>query len=97
MGKVYWVNPQKIDLCDFLNFLGFKNILVLGGTTTYSWFIKKNLLDDWYITIEPVLFGVGKPLLNVKKIESHLLILKNARRVGSAGTLFLHYKNRVSR
>jgi dihydrofolate reductase len=37
-------------------------IAVLGGSHIYHWFMAENLVDQLYITVEPVVFGQGVSL-----------------------------------
>jgi len=69
----------------------YKNILLLGGSEINSLFLKSKLVDELYLTIEPLLFGSGKNLISDSdlKINCHLLKVK---RLNKKGTLFLVYK-----
>ena len=68
-----------------------KQILIVGGAQINSLFLKENLVDEIFLTIEPLLFGQGKNLL--KKVlltqKCHLFSLK---KISSSGTLLLKYK-----
>jgi len=67
---------------------GLKSVLLTGGSMLNSEFMKKNLIDEIALNIEPVLIGKGVPLfgessfekklklIEVKKIEKDILQLK---------------------
>lgn len=68
---------------------GYDELAICGGTTIYDMFLQADVVDELYLTIEPVLFGTGLPLIKtardipLKLIESTLL---------NADTLLVHYE-----
>lgn len=42
---------------------GVQEVAVCGGPAVWTQFIKANLIHQFYITIEPIVFGSGIPLL----------------------------------
>ena len=70
---------------------GCKELAVCGGATIYSMFLNAGVVDELYLTIEPILFGAGIALLEspadvpLKLIESRLI---------SANILLAHYTTR---
>lgn len=67
---------------------GVGSLALCGGATVYSQFLQAGLVDELYLTVEPVLFGDGVPLfsggrVNMKFIDSTML--------GDASVL-LHYQ-----
>ena len=70
---------------------GYRRIAVLGGTQIFSWFFKKNLLDEIYLTIEPVVFGSGLPLFNADVDTVQKFKLASVRRLNKTGTVLLRY------
>ena len=69
---------------------GYKTMLLVGGGTTNTAFLKAGLVNEAYITIEPVLFGKGKPLVG-EDVPLLNLTLIQIRRLNLKGTLLLHY------
>lgn len=67
---------------------GFSQVAICGGSTIYHQFMQTGVVDELYLTIEPVLFGKGIPLfsgqLNVK------LQLKDVKHLNE-NTLQLRY------
>jgi dihydrofolate reductase len=66
---------------------GFQRCALLGGSHVHSLFFEAGLVDEVWLTIEPVLFGGGTPLLArpadlqlelqaVEKLGAHALLLK---------------------
>ncbi|MCR4325617.1 MAG: dihydrofolate reductase family protein [Patescibacteria group bacterium] len=65
---------------------------VLGGAQTYSYFLKEGLLDELYLTIEPLVFGRGIPLFaDVGEDSAHFRLL-SSKQLNEKGTMLLHYK-----
>jgi dihydrofolate reductase len=54
------LSPQ--DLLLKLEKEGYSEVAICGGASIYSMFLKENLVDKIYLTLEPLLFGEGIPL-----------------------------------
>ncbi|MCW1949392.1 MAG: dihydrofolate reductase family protein [Candidatus Shapirobacteria bacterium] len=72
-------------------FSKYNQILILGGSQIYSLFLKDNLIDEIYLTIEPVIFGNGKNLLNRLKIDQSFRLV-DFKQLNRHGTLLLKYQ-----
>lgn len=69
---------------------GFKKLLLIGGGTINSGFLKAGLIDEIYLDIHPLIFGKGIKLfesfegfLNVDLVESRKL---------AKGQIMMHYR-----
>ena len=68
---------------------GYEQAAICGGSEVYSLFLREGLVDELFLTVEPVLFGSGVPLttgferLNLELIESRPL---------NAQAILLHYR-----
>ena len=62
-----WVDPDRIAWSDILAALEPvrrpRRCVVLGGTTVHDWFLARGLIDRIELSIEPLRFGTGLPLL----------------------------------
>ena len=69
----------------------YRIVALLGGTQTYSYFLHRNLIDELYLTIEPVVFGDGLPLF---KCENDTLAFQfvSVEKLNEQGALLLHYR-----
>lgn len=67
---------------------GYTEAAVVGGREIYSAFLEAGLVTDIYVTIEPLLFGSGIPL--VENISSKKLQLITMEKLGTQSVL-LHY------
>lgn len=67
-------NPQ--NALAILEKEGFDNALVAGGGTLNASFMTENLVDEFYLDIEPVVFGKGINLFGKSDFETKLKLLE---------------------
>jgi len=65
-----------------------KDMLMIGSPTLAHSFMELNLIDEFYINLNPVVIGSGKPLFKNAKIDLELVSSKEF----STGVIGLHYK-----
>ncbi len=84
-----FVNPARVDLAALL--AKYRHIAVLGGGAVYRFMLESGLLDEIFVTVEPLIFGRGKQMFvgSTKTVRVRLL---SVRRFNLAGTLLLHYQ-----
>src|SRR4051812_35139957 len=71
-------NESPADLLKRLESEGYSQVAICGGSSVYFQFVEAGLVDELYLTIEPVLFGKGMPLfsdtldlkLNLKEVKN---------------------------
>ena len=90
-NKLLYLNPQAVDVDDFIKKLRYKIVAVLGGTQTYTYFLKKGLLDEMHLTIEPIIFGQGLPLFDGNSTFKKAKIL-SVKKLNKKGTLLIRVK-----
>ena len=88
-GSVTFVNPANVDLTSLL--VKYKTVAVLGGGTVYRFMLESGLLDEIFITVEPLIFGRGKEMF-VGGTRTTRVSLLSVKRLNRAGTLLLHYQ-----
>lgn len=69
--------------------LGYKNLLLVGGSNLNQSFIKANLIDEIILNVEPTLIGDGIRLFAKGKFEQQLQI-KSIREIAE-GIIQLQY------
>ena len=82
------LTPEKLVL--ELENRGYSSALLVGGSTTLTSFLNANLVSELKITLEPIMLGSGKPLVQ-KLITEKKLKLKNWQKLNTQGTLILNY------
>lgn len=98
--RLQYCNPSKINLKTLIASKNYKTIAILGGAQTYSFCLKNNLLDELYLTIEPVVFGKGISLfssslplpLGEGRGEGTQFKLISTKKLNKQGSLLLKYK-----
>jgi riboflavin biosynthesis pyrimidine reductase len=67
-----------------------ENILVTGGATINSAFMKEGLIDEVILNVEPFLLGDGIPVFSREDFENKLELL-GSEKLGD-GIIQLHYR-----
>lgn len=78
-GTVEWTVDSPADLLARLEREGVRQVALCGGAAIYDAFLALDLVDELFLTVEPVLFGDGVPLFHQAKrmdlelVETRLL------------------------
>ena len=88
---VTFVNPLRAHLRDI--FGKFKTVAVLGGGRVYQTMLDEKLMDEIYVTVEPLIFGQGIPMFVGGASTAHLRLV-SVEKLNKIGTVLLHYKIR---
>jgi len=81
-------NEEPVELIKRLQREGSHEVAISGGATIYKLFLDNDLVDEVYLTIEPVLLGEGVPLFK-GEVHAKLSLMEN--RQLSDDTVLLHY------
>ena len=84
-----YCNPASSDCIPLME--KYEKVAVLGGTQTYTYFLENDLLDELYLTIEPIIFGRGLNLFESTKDVLAKFRLESTKRLNEKGSLLLHY------
>jgi dihydrofolate reductase len=82
------LTPKEISLQYFPK---YKQILILGGSQIYSLFLKQNLINEIFLTIEPYIFGNGQNLFDDLNIFQKYQLI-DLQKLNSRGSILLKYK-----
>ena len=88
--KLIYINPKGKNIQKFIEEKGYRRICILGGAQVYNYFLEHNLIDEIYLTIEPVIFGKGISLFD-KKVKNVDYKLKSVKKLNNMGTVLLRY------
>ena len=69
---------------------GYTEMLLAGGGEINTLFFENNLVTDISLTIEPKIFGKGRPLVGEGDFFTSLK-LQSIKQLNEKGTLLLHY------
>ncbi len=81
--------PRELVLA--LSSRGYDEMLLVGGAGVNKSFIESGLVDEIFLTIEPVLFGSGKNLINDGNYLKNLELI-DVTKLNDKGTILLKYK-----
>lgn len=89
IGNVKFNKDSLRDLVSGLKKKPGKNIFVDGGAETVNELLKDNLIDEFYISIIPILLGDGIPLFKKGRPQQQLKLLESI--AFEKGLVQLHY------
>lgn len=69
---------------------GYKKAVLLGGAATNRDFFAAGLVNELLLTIEPKLFGKGRPLIDEAEFNAELKLV-SCKQLNDKGTLLLRY------
>src|ERR1035437_487584 len=69
---------------------GYEQMLVVGGAHIGTSFLKEQLIDELWLTIEPRIFGAGSNFAIEEKLDINLHLI-SCERVNEQGTLITKY------
>ncbi len=75
-GVVEYTGDPPAAVLDDLARRGFTEVIVAGGASVYRQFIAAGLVDELWLTVEPLLFGAGISLLGDEPLEVRLRLLE---------------------
>lgn len=87
-----FVNPSKTDVKKLISESGYKRVAILGGAQTYAFCLENGMLDELYLTIEPIVFGNGINLFTANSFLDAKFKLVSSEKLNPQGTLLLRYK-----
>ena len=87
-GSVTFVNPKSVDLAKLLE--GYRKVAVLGGGSAYRYMLEAGLIDELFVTIEPLIFGRGKEMIS-NGTRTTRATLQSVKKLNKRGTILLHY------
>lgn len=87
-GVVEVTRKEPAELLKDIETRGYGQVAICGGATIYTMFMEAGVVDELYLTIEPVVFGKGMNIFN-KELDVRLK-LKSTERMGGE-TVLLEY------
>lgn len=78
-SNVLFSDKTPTDIVDSLEARGHNRAVIIGGTQTVSEFLNANLVDELIVVVEPVLFGMGLPMVKGVDVEPRLTLLNVTR------------------
>lgn len=88
-GRLF-VNPENIDIRKLTEDLNYQNVAILGGGKIYSLMLERGWVDEIFLTIEPIIFGVGINFIDDTDLSTQFKLL-DIKKLNKIGSLLLHY------
>lgn len=89
-GALEFVNLSADEFIE--QYEKYQSCLVLGGSHIYTDFLESGLINEAFLTIEPINLDSGIPfLLSRKTLEEYSMQLKSSIQLNSSGTTLNHY------
>lgn len=90
-GQLEFMNLSPTKLVEQLEAEGYKHVLLVSGKTLSTEFLKKKLVNELWLTIEPKIFGLGDAMVTEERLNIHLQLIK-LQKLNRKGTLLIKYK-----
>jgi len=89
-GQIEFTNETPVELVTrFIN-KGHQQMLVVGGPHVATSFLKEQLIDELWLTIEPRIFGTGQNFATDAKLDIDTRLIQ-IEKVNDQGTLITKY------
>ncbi len=89
-GKREFTAESPFELTQRLRNEKITRVLVVGGGEINALFLAAGLIDELYLTLEPLLFGRGISLAGNQPLSTNLKLL-SSKQLNSRGSMLLHY------
>jgi dihydrofolate reductase len=90
-GRLEFTGESPLQLVTRFEKEGYEIMHVVGGPKVATAFLKEQLVDELWLTIEPKIFGSGDMLVTEEKIDIQLELI-SCEKVNEPGTLITKYK-----
>jgi dihydrofolate reductase len=89
-GQLEFTSESPVDLVTRFRSKGHKQMLVVGGPHVATSFLKEQLIDELWLTLEPKIFGTGSNFATDVTLDISLRLL-HFEKVNEQGTLITKY------
>ena len=98
LEKIEWENTKQIKEINKEGILKIKeqpgrNMVIYGSGSLVSVFMNLGLIDEYYIFVNPVVLGRGKPLFKDLNNQENLKLIET--KPFSNGVVLLHYQSGI--
>ncbi len=90
-GQLEFSSNSPVEVLTELASRQYSDVLLVGGSVTNARFLEAKLVNELWVTIEPLIFGQGQPLVSAAQLGTELH-LESMEQLNDAGTILLKYK-----
>src|SRR5579872_1175240 len=89
-GQLEFTNESPEQILADLSKDGYEEVLLVGGAHIATSFLKENLVNELWLTLEPRIFGSGGNFVVDSQLDLNLQLI-SSEKVNEEGTLILKY------
>jgi dihydrofolate reductase len=89
-GQVEFTDKSPCQLVARFEREGHEQMLIVGGAHVATSFLKEQLIDELWLTIEPKIFGLGGNFAIEERLDINLQLI-SCEQVNKSGTLITKY------
>ncbi len=90
-GQREFTSESPKELVARLDSQGYKELLLVSGEKLSFAFLAEHLVDELWVTVEPILFGAGNGI-TTEPPQAVKLELQSSEKLNDKGTLLLKYR-----
>jgi dihydrofolate reductase len=90
LGQLEFTDESPAQLAKRFEMEGIEQMMVVGGPHVATSFLKEQLIDELWLTIEPRIFGTGGNFVTEEKLDIDLRLI-SCEKVNEQGTLITKY------
>lgn len=90
LGQLEFTNESPVQLVKRYALEGIEQMVIIGGPHVATSFLKEQLIDELWLTIEPRIFGTGGSLVTEEKLDINLRLI-SCEKINEQGTLITKY------
>jgi dihydrofolate reductase len=90
-GRLEFTSDTPSMLLERIKKTGEEAVLIVGGAQIATSFLKAQLIDELWLTIEPRIFGTGGGFVTEEELDIKLNLI-SITKANDHGTLFTKYK-----
>jgi dihydrofolate reductase len=90
-GQLEFTSEPPSVLLERIKKTGEKTVLIVGGAQIATYFLREQLIDELWLTIEPRIFGTGGGFVNEENLDIKLTLI-SITKANEQGTLLTKYK-----
>jgi len=89
-GQREFMSSKPAEIVERLESRGYSEGVLLGGSATNRDFFAAGLVNELLVSVEPKLFGAGRPLIDEADFKAELELV-SSKQLNDKGTLLLRY------
>jgi len=90
-GQIEFTSESPYHIVSRIKKAGEQKLLVVGGAQIATAFLKQELIDELWLTIEPKIFGIGASFVTEEKLDINLKLI-SSETINEQGTLITKYQ-----